>query len=74
METEIMTIFDNTSTWTTGDEIEYLNRISTFGAFRPEDRRRLLLGYQEAVAYRRKSERYLDMGRIREKLWELLNE
>lgn len=60
-------------TWTTADEMEYLDGISTHGNFRPEQRLELLQGYQEAMKYRPKSEKYLDFGRLRERVQELIN-
>lgn len=65
---------DQFSTWTTGDEIEYLNSIGTNGIFRPERKRELLEGYAAALKYRPKSQKYLDFTKLHEVVYELLNE
>lgn len=69
-----MTDENRLSTWSTNDEIDYLNSIGTHGNFRPEQRRELLEGYAEALKYRPRSEKYLDMRRLKFRVEELLSE
>lgn len=66
---------DQLSTWTTTDEIEYLNSIGSHAVLgrSPHDRRDLLEGYAEALKYRPRS-KYLDFTKLHEKVWELLND
>lgn len=66
-----MTDENRLSTYSTGDEMEYLNAIGTHGNFRPEQRRDLLEGYLHALKYRPRCG-YLDMRRLRLMVEELL--
>lgn len=69
-----MTDENRLSTWSTNDELEYLNTLGTHGNFRPEQRRNLLEGYAEALKYRPRSMRYLDFSKLHERVYELLDE
>ena len=62
------------STYSTADELDYLNTIGTHGNFRPEQRLELLRGYQAALSKRPRSAKYLDMAKLRWRVRELLSE
>lgn len=64
---------DQLSTWSTSDEIDYLNNIGTHGNFRPEQRLELLQGYRDALKFRPKSEKYLNFRLISRKVQELID-
>lgn len=61
------------STWTTGDELEFINGLGTHSDKR-FNRRKLLEGYRKAMKFRPLSERYLDFRKIEFRLRELLGE
>lgn len=60
--------------WGTADEIEYLNGIGTHTVLGRStlDRRELLQAYLKVLKFRPRSERYLDVGRLEQRVQELL--
>lgn len=63
---------DRLATWTTVDELDYLDNIGTFSAHRL-DRLELLRGYQKALGFRVLSERYLDFRKLERRVRELID-
>lgn len=65
---------ENSNSWHTSDELNYLNNIGTHTVLgrSPHDRRELLEGYRDTLMYRPKSEKYLDVKRLRNRVEELL--
>lgn len=59
------------STWNTSDELLYLDGLGTHTDKRM-DRRELLEAYLKVLPLRPKSERYLDMDKLRRRVEELL--
>lgn len=59
------------STWSTQDELDYLTDLGSHGAFRPDQRLELLLNYQRCLRLRPKSEKYLDMKRLEQRVQRL---
>lgn len=65
---------DNTATWTTADELDYLNDIGTHTVLGRShmSRRELLESYREALKFRPVSERFLNFKRLRQRVEALL--
>jgi hypothetical protein len=61
--------------WSTADEVEYLEALGTHSVLGRSSLSRveLLQAYQRCLSYRPRSEKYLDFDRLDERVKELIN-